>query len=57
MSKEQVAEIFRKAGYQQASDEALQVLPDQVEQDQLEKFCRQQGIFLSDLISRMGGSP
>ena len=57
LSKEQVADVFRKAGYPDLATEALRALPDEVDIDGAEQFCEKHGIFPSDLISRMGGSP
>lgn len=39
------------------ADEALRVLPDEVDIDDAENFCQKRGILPTDLISRMGGSP
>jgi hypothetical protein len=39
------------------ADEALRVLPDPVDADQLEVFCKQHNVTMDDLISQMGGSP
>lgn len=56
-SKQHVAETLRKTGYPHAADEALRVLPEQVNLREVEKFCHKQGILYDDLISSMGGSP
>ena len=56
-SKQWVADGLRRMGYPQAADEALQVLPEEVDQQQVEEFCRRYGISRDELISRMGGSP
>lgn len=56
-SKQQVAENLRRIGYPQTADEALRVLPAQMDLHEAQKFARERGIFYDDLISRMGGSP
>lgn len=56
-SKQQIADVLRKAGYPDAAEEALQSLPETVDVEGIEEFCREQGLFQDDLISRLGGSP
>lgn len=48
---------LRRLGYEQAADEALQVLPDQIDLQQLQEFGDRHGISRGELIDRMGGSP
>lgn len=57
LSKQLVADILRRAGYSQTADEALRVLPDQVDREQLTEFGNRHGISVDELINRMGGSP
>lgn len=52
-----VADLLRQLGFQQAADEALRVLPEQIDLRQLEEFGDQHGISRGMLIDRMGGSP
>jgi hypothetical protein len=56
-SRQWVVDILRSLGYQQEADEAAQVLPEDVDREQLEKLADQHGISRDELISRMGGSP
>ena len=56
-SRRWVSDILRRNGYQQAADEALRVLPDEVDRAQLEEFGDRHNIFIDDVISQMGGSP
>ena len=49
--------MLRRAGFAEAADEALRVLPDPVDTDQIEAFCNQHNLTTDDLISEMGGSP
>jgi hypothetical protein len=56
-SKQWVADTLRHLGYQQEADEALRVLPEDVDLEQLEQFGEQHGITRGMLIERMGGSP
>ncbi len=50
-------DVLRKAGFPELVDEALRVLPDPVDTEQLAKWGQPHGINLSELIDRMGGSP
>jgi hypothetical protein len=52
-----LVDTLRRLGYTQAADEAAQVLPDQVSEEQLEDFADRHGISRDEVISRMGGSP
>ncbi|HEY2577849.1 MAG TPA: hypothetical protein VGI74_16205 [Streptosporangiaceae bacterium] len=56
-SRTMVADLLRQLGFQQAADEALRVLPEQIDLRQLEEFGDQHGISRGMLIDRMGGSP
>jgi hypothetical protein len=56
-SRQWVADTLRRLGYQQEADEALRVLPDEVDLQQLQEFGDRHGISRSELIDRMGGSP
>jgi hypothetical protein len=39
------------------ADEALRVLPDEFDREQLDEFGNRHGISVDELVSRMGGSP
>lgn len=56
-SRQWVADTLRRLGYQEAADDALRVLPEEVEREELEKFGDQHGITRSELTNRLGGSP
>src|SRR2546430_14725513 len=56
-SRKWLADTLRRLGYEQAADEALRVLPDQIDRQQLREFGDRHGISRDTLIDRMGGSP
>ncbi len=56
-SRQWVADTLRRLGYQDVADEALRVLPEEVEREELEKFGDQHGITRGELMNRLGGSP
>lgn len=56
-SRQWVVDTLRRLGYSQEADEALRVLPDEIDLKQLLEFGDQRGISSDELISRMGGSP
>ena len=56
-SRQWVVDTLRRIGYQQEADEALRVLPEEVDRRQLEEFSDRWGISRDELVSRMGGSP
>jgi hypothetical protein len=55
-SRPEIVATLRRAGLAEVADEALRVLPDPVDADQLEAFCKQHNVTMDDLISQMGGS-
>ena len=56
-SRKWLVDTLRGLGYQQAADEALRVLPDQIDLKQLREFGDRHGISRDTLTDRMGGSP
>jgi hypothetical protein len=56
-TRQHVVDILRRTGYTQAADEAMRVLPDPVDRDDLGRWLAAYGITIDELISRMGGSP
>lgn len=56
-SREWLANTLRRLGFPQEADEAAQVLPAEIDREQLLNFADQHGIDSSTLIDRMGGSP
>jgi len=47
---------LRRTGFAEAAEEALRVLPDPVEGDQIAAFLARYGITLDELVSRTGGT-
>jgi hypothetical protein len=56
-SRQWVVDTLRHLGYQREADEALRVLPEVIEREQLEQWGDKHGISTAELTSRMGGSP
>ena len=56
LSRQWVVDTLRRLGYEQEADEALRVLPDQVDRKQLMEFGDQHGISRDELIDRMGAA-
>lgn len=52
-----LADTLRRLGYPEAADEALQILPEEIDLEELEEFGNRHGISRGELVSRMGGSP
>jgi hypothetical protein len=57
LTRKWVVDVLRKAGLPQLAEEALHVLPDPVDSDQVAAWGVPHGINMGELISRMGGSP
>lgn len=55
-SREHFASTLRRTGFPEAAEEALRVLPDPVEGDQIAAFLAQYDITLDEMVSRMGGT-
>ena len=55
-SREHFALTLRRTGFPEAAEQALRVLPDPVEGDQIAAFLAPYGITLDELVSRMGGT-
>ena len=55
-SREHFASTLRRTGVPEVADEALRVLPDPVEGDQIAAFLAPYGITLDELVSRVGGT-
>jgi|HubBroStandDraft_4_1064222.scaffolds.fasta_scaffold2631801_1 hypothetical protein len=56
-TRQWLVDTLRRSGYEQAADEALRVLPEEFDLEQLERFGDQHGISRGELNDRMGGSP
>ncbi|HTX26746.1 MAG TPA: hypothetical protein VME19_06990 [Streptosporangiaceae bacterium] len=52
-----VVDTLRRLGYKDEAEAAAKELPDPVDQEQLRQFGDRYGITVSELTSRMGGSP
>ena len=52
-----LVDLLSYLGYTQAADDALRVLPEEVDLQQLQRFADRHGINRDDVISQMGGSP
>ena len=55
--KQDLVDTLRSAGFSQVADEAMRVLPDPVDREQLLEWLERQGISRDQIISWMGGSP
>jgi len=55
-SRERFVFTLRRTGFPEAAEQALRVLPDPVEGDQIAAFLTPYGITLDELVSRMGGT-
>jgi len=56
-SRQQFARMLRRAGLDDAADDALVTLPDWVHAKDVEQFCAAHGLSVESLADRMGGSP
>ena len=55
-SRKHFALTLRRTGFPDVAEEALRVLPDPVESDQIAAFLAPNGITLDEIVSRMGGT-
>jgi hypothetical protein len=53
-SRQHFASTPRKTRFPAVADEALRVLPDPVDEDQIAAFHAPHGITMDELVSRMG---
>ena len=56
-SRQWVVDTLRRLGFAREADEALRVLPDEIDREQLVEFGDRYGLDSSMLTDRMGGSP
>jgi hypothetical protein len=56
-SRQWLVDTLRRLGFAQEADEALRVLPDEIDRKQLLEFADRHGLDSSMLTDRMGGSP
>ena len=52
-----LVDLLCRLGYTREADDALQVLPEEIDLQQLQRFADRHGIYRDDVISQMGGSP
>ena len=52
--RQDFASLLRKTGFPEIADEALRVLPDPVDKDQVAAFLAPYAISMDELVSRMG---
>jgi hypothetical protein len=55
-SREHFASTLRMTGFPEVAEEALRVLPDPVDSDQIAAFLMPYGITMDELVSRMSGT-
>jgi hypothetical protein len=56
-TRQQVADVLRRTGFPEVADDALRLLPDQIDFDELAIWAERYGITRDELVNRMGGSP
>lgn len=56
-SRQWLVNVLHHLGYHQEADEALRVLPEEIELRELREFGDRHGISRGELMDRMGGSP
>jgi len=56
-SRQWLVDTLRHLGFPQEADEALRVMPDEFDREQLLEFADRHGIDRSTVTGRMGGSP
>jgi hypothetical protein len=57
LTRQHVVDVLRTAGLPEMAEEALHVLPDPVDSEQVAEWAVPYGINMGELINRMGGSP
>jgi hypothetical protein len=55
--RQDVADVLRRCGHPELADTALRDLPDPVGIDQLQTWAMDHGVYQTELISEMSGSP
>jgi hypothetical protein len=56
-SRQWLVDTLRRLGFSQEADEALRVLPDEFDREQLVAFADRHGLDRGMITDRMGGSP
>ncbi|MGC8471507.1 MAG: hypothetical protein ACP5PM_04355 [Acidimicrobiales bacterium] len=57
LSRQEVADVLRRAGFPELAEEAMRALPDPVDVADVVAWASGHGVTRDDLIDRMGGSP
>lgn len=57
MSRQEIVDTLRRAGFPDAADHALRILPDPVDLNEALALLKEYGVDRDELINRMGGSP
>jgi hypothetical protein len=57
ISRQRIVTTLRRAGLQDAANDALATLPEQVDITDAVEFCTAHGLTKESLMDRMGGSP
>ena len=58
VSRQQIVEVLRRAGLNDAANAALATLPDPIDDKDAQRFCAQNGVLsIRSLTDLMGGSP
>jgi hypothetical protein len=55
--RQDLVDMLRRAGFGEAAEEALRILPDPVDFEEAAELLQPYGITQDEVLSRMGGSP
>jgi hypothetical protein len=55
-SRQQIVEVFRRAGMDDIADAALATLPERVDYQTADKFCAAHHLTVGFLMERLGGT-
>ena len=55
-SRQQIVEVFRRAGMDDIADAALATLPEQVDYETADKFCAAHHLTVGFLMDRLGST-
>jgi hypothetical protein len=57
MSRQEIVDTLRRAGFPDAAEKALHILPDPVDLNEALALLKEYGVDRDELVNRMGGSP
>lgn len=58
VSRQLIVNMLRRTGLEEATASAIATLPDPVDEQDAERFCKENGLLsMGSLVDRMGGSP